>query len=71
MRERLRPLYICVGSVLHPGGITLLHCSGNGSNGIELMTKLIEGLMPVGNDKVVLSPCVHTVGVLLCVAGLH
>lgn len=40
-------------------GETSWHCNGSGSNGIQLMTKLIEGLTPVGADKAALSLCVY------------
>lgn len=39
---------------------------GRGSNGIQLMTKLIEGLTPAGADKPRLSFCIYCMCVFVC-----
>lgn len=39
-------------------GETSWHCNSSGSNGIQLMTKLIEGLTPAVSDKAALFVCV-------------
>lgn len=45
-------------------GETSWHCNSSGSNGIQLMTKLIEGLTPAVSDKAALFVCAC---VCLCV----
>lgn len=57
-------------------GETPGHCYGSGSNGIRLMTKLIEGLTPAGTDKassVYYCICIFVfcVSIYVCVLGLH
>lgn len=47
-------------------GETSWHCNGSGSNGIQLMTKLTEGLTPAGADKAALSLCIYSICILVC-----
>lgn len=47
-------------SSMHEGEMSQ-HCNSSGSNGIHLMTKLIEGLTPAGADKAADSVSVYTV----------
>lgn len=50
-------LVLAVASIRE--GVTAWHCNSSGSNGIQLMTKLIEGLTPAVPDKAALCVCVR------------
>lgn len=51
-------LHTCVVAVssIHEGE-TSWHCYSSGSNGIQLMTELIEGLTPAAADKTAMCVC--------------
>ncbi len=71
-RDREHNTCVLVVSSIREGE-TSWHCNSSGSNGIQLMTKLIEGLTPAGADKAALSLCIYCMCILvcLCVVRLH
>lgn len=65
-------MHVIAASSTSEGGTSWL-CSGRESNGIQLMTKLIEGLMPAGTDKVLFPLHIYCMYISerVCVVELH
>lgn len=75
---RMWMIRACLWCLQSERGETPRHCNSSASNGIQLMSKLIEGLTRAGADKAALlvRVCMYTVAMLsvcvhVCVVGLH